>query len=175
MNQARQNVRSKKAMYEHNKETSQTDESIHIVIHTIIDKMYSDQAVRFPVMTRKGYKYMMILYHYKTNAILAEPLKSRQDKDMIQAYNNIICRLTKHQKLPSLHLMNNEASVAFKVNLKTPYQLVPTHTNQRKRAEVAIKTFKQHFIAIFSGTQKLFPLHLWCRLITHAEMTADML
>ena len=110
MNKARQNVRSTKTMYEHNKETSQTDETIYIIVHSIVDKIYSDQTGRFPVMSSKGYKYMMILYHYKTNSILAEPLKSRHGKYMIQAYNNIISRLTKHQKLPSIHLMDNEAS-----------------------------------------------------------------
>ena len=77
--------------------------------------------------------------------------------------------------MPKIHYMDNEASTAFRANLKTKYQLVPPHTHRQNAADVAIKTFKQHFIAILAGTHKQFPLHLWCRLLPQAEMTLNML
>ena len=117
----------------------------------------------------------MVLYHYSTNAILVEPIKSQQDSDMIRAYNNLLNKITKHNKLPTIHYMDNEASAAFRANFKSPFQLVPPHTHRRNAAEVAIKTFKQNFIGIFSGTRKLFHLHLWCRLLPQTEMTLNML
>ena len=65
----------------------------------------------------------------KTIAILAELIKTRQDKEMIQAYNNLITKFIKYQKLPFMHFMDNEASTAFKANLKTSFQIVPPHTH----------------------------------------------
>ena len=82
-----------------------------------------------PSNSQQGTQIYNDIVSLQNKCHLGRTLKSRQDKDMIQAYNNIICRLTKHQKLPSLHLMDNEASVAFKANLKKPNQLVPPHTH----------------------------------------------
>ena len=64
---------------------------------------------------------------------------------MVKAYNNIITKLSQHQALLSIHLMDNESSPAFRANLKTPYQLVPPHTQRCNTSEVSIKTFKQYF------------------------------
>jgi hypothetical protein len=38
-------------------------------------QIYTDQTVRFPVVSSKGNKYVMILYDYDSNAILAQPIK----------------------------------------------------------------------------------------------------
>ena len=175
INQIKQNTRSTQTLTKKQKEPEATDEAIYTAIHAITDKIYSDQTGRFPVTSSKGNKYVMVLYHYKSNAILVEPIKSRQDSDMIKAYNNLITRITTKHALPTIHYMDNEASINFKANLKTKYQLVPPHTHRRNAAKVAIKTFKQHFIAILAGTHKQFPLHLWCRLLPQAEMTLNML
>jgi hypothetical protein len=55
------------------------------------------------------------------------------------------------------------------------FQLVPPHDHQRNIAEKAIQTFKGHFISILCGTDKDFPLHLWCCLLPQAEHTLNML
>ena len=94
---------------------------------------------------------------------------------MIKAYNNLLSKVTKYNKMPTIHYMDNEASAAFRANLKTAFQLVPPHTHRRNAAEEAIKAFKQHFIAILSGTHKMFPLHLWCRLLQQTELTLNTL
>ena len=44
-----------------------------------------------------------------------------------------------------------------------------------KRAEKAIQIAKDHFISILCGTRKSFPMHLWDRLLPHAEKTGNML
>ena len=41
------------------------------------NKTFTDQRGRFPITSSRGYKYIMIVYDYDTNNILAEPLKSR--------------------------------------------------------------------------------------------------
>ena len=42
-------------------------------------KIYTDQTGRFPVVSSKGNKYIMVLYDYDSNAILAKPIKDRTD------------------------------------------------------------------------------------------------
>jgi hypothetical protein len=37
-------------------------------------KIYTDQTGRFPVVSSEGYKYIMILYDYDSNAILEQPI-----------------------------------------------------------------------------------------------------
>ena len=55
------------------------------------------------------------------------------------------------------------------------FQLVPPHLHRRNAAEIAIQTFKNHFIAVILSTHKNFPLHLWCRLFLQAIVTLNLL
>ena len=55
------------------------------------------------------------------------------------------------------------------------YQLVPPHIHRRNAAERAIQTFKNHFIAGLSSVHKLFPMHLWCRLIPQSILSLNLL
>jgi hypothetical protein len=41
-------------------------------------QIYTDQTDRFPVISSKRNKYIMVLYEYDGNAILAEPIKTEQ-------------------------------------------------------------------------------------------------
>ena len=49
------------------------------------------------------------------------------------------------------------------------YQLVPPDDHRRNIAEKAIQTWKDNFIAVISGTDAKFPLHLWCQLLPQIE------
>ena len=42
-------------------------------------KVSTDQTGRFPVTSSRGSKYLMVLYNHNSNAILAEPLTSRNE------------------------------------------------------------------------------------------------
>lgn len=55
------------------------------------------------------------------------------------------------------------------------YQLVPPDDHRRNVAEKAIQTWKDHFVAVISGTADKFPLHLWCQLIPHMERQLNLL
>ena len=55
------------------------------------------------------------------------------------------------------------------------YQIVPPHVHWRNTAKRAIRTFKNHFVAILCGTDPDFPLHLWCRLLPQAQLTLNLL
>ena len=61
-----------------------------------------------------------------------------------------------------LQIMDNEASAAFKQAItfawRAKFQLVPPDMHRCNRAERAIRTFKDHFLAILAGVDKSFPL-----------------
>jgi hypothetical protein len=49
-------------------------------------QIYTDQTGRFPVVSSKGNKYIMILYDYDSNAILAQPIKDRTAPELLRAF-----------------------------------------------------------------------------------------
>ena len=144
----------------------------------ITGKIYSDQTGRFPLTSSRGHKYIMIVYDYDSNSILAEPLKSRNELELLRAYTKIHHDLTTRGLKPVLQILDNEAPGKLKrymQNNNVTYQLVPPHIHRRNAAERAISTWKDHFIATLSNTDPLFPLHLWCRLIDQATTTLNLL
>ena len=102
------------------------------------------------------------------NYIDAEPIRNHTDNQMIPAYHKVWERTTRGRTTkPNLHILDNEASEAFKVEIKKNcnLQLVPPDTHHRNLAEKAIQTFKSHLIAILAGVDPSFPMNLWDRLI----------
>ena len=75
-----------------------------------IGRVYTDQTGRFPFTYSSGHKYICILYAYDSNAILAEPIKSRTGTDILRAYNKMHTYLTKRGFKPRTHLLDNEAA-----------------------------------------------------------------
>jgi hypothetical protein len=141
-------------------------------------KIYTDQTGRFPTTSSKGNKYIMVLYDYDSNAILAEPMKSRSEQHMVQAYTKLHTYLVDRGLKPQLQKLDNEASAGLKrfmTQQKVQYQLVPPHIHRRNAAEKAISTFKDHLIAGICSTDKQWPIHLWCRLIPQATLTLNLL
>jgi hypothetical protein len=49
-------------------------------------QIYTDQTCRFPVVSSKGNKYIIILYDYDSNAILAQPIKDRTAPELLKAF-----------------------------------------------------------------------------------------
>jgi hypothetical protein len=105
-------------------------------------------------------------------------MKSRSASEWVKAYDSIHQELTFKGFKPKLQTLNNEASTALKnfftVN-NIAYQLVPPQCHRRNAAERAIRTFKEHFVAGISSVDPSFPMHLWDRLLPHAEITLNLL
>lgn len=180
LNQIRKNVRStKQPTLEEDIQTSQ--EKTEYVYATIIeptDKIATDLTGRFPITSKRGGKYIMILYDYDSNAILAEVMVSRTETEHIRSYKKLITYLESRGRKPKFQKLDNEASTAIKKLIKDKgidLQLVPPHIHRRNAAERAIQMFKNHFIAILSNTHKKFPLYLWDLLVPQAQMTLNML
>ncbi len=74
----------------------------------------------------------MVFYNVDSNYINAELMKNHQDNSMIQAYQNLWAWTTQNQnKKQTMHLLDNEAPIAFKAAIKTNcnLQLVPLDTH----------------------------------------------
>ena len=120
----------------------------------------------------------MILYDYDSNAIDAEPLNSKSEGKMIRAYTKLPAFLSDRGLKLRLQKLDNECPTGLKrfmTQNDVEYQLVPPHIHQRNSAKRAISTWKDHFIAGLSSTDKQFPMHLWCRLVPQCTLTLNLL
>jgi hypothetical protein len=55
------------------------------------------------------------------------------------------------------------------------YQLVTPHIHRQNSAKRAIRTFKNHFFAVLSGTDCKFPLNQWDKLLPQTKLTLNLL
>jgi hypothetical protein len=141
-------------------------------------QIYTDQTGRFPVVSSKGNTYIMILYDYDRNAILAQPIKDRTAPELLKAFQVMEQELVARGLKSKLMKLDNEASKLLKKYLHQQditFQLVPPYSHRRNSAERAIKSFKDHLIAGLCSTDKSFSMHLWDRLLPQEVMKLNML
>jgi hypothetical protein len=121
----------------------------------------------------------MIAYHADGNLILQQPFKTKSDAHRLAAYNSVMTCLAAKGLSVDLQIMDNEASAAFKQAItfawRAKFQLVPPDMHRRNRAERAIRTYKDHFLAILAGVDPSFPPYLWDLLLPQAELTLNLL
>jgi hypothetical protein len=72
-------------------------------------KIYTDQTCRFSVVSRKGNKYIMILYDYDSNAILAQSIRDRTAPELLKAFQVMEQELVARGLKPKLMKLGNEA------------------------------------------------------------------
>ena len=141
-------------------------------------KTYSDQTGMFPCVSSRGFKYIFVMYDYDSNSILTEPIKNRNENELIRAFNKLHDYLTKHGCKPKFHKLDNECSIALQTALaskKVSFQLAPPYIHRQNAAERAIRTFKEHFLAGLASLDPNFPMHLWDRLLEQATLTLNLL
>eukprot|EP00804_Cyclotella_cryptica_P003838 CCRYP_020455-RA/>CCRYP_020455-RA protein AED:0.30 eAED:0.34 QI:0/0/0/1/1/1/2/0/650 len=122
--------------------------------------LYTDQTGTFPHLSSQGNRYQMILYHVDSNSIWAEPTKNKTEGELILARNRALQRMKACGIQPTRQVLDNEISAAYKLAITASgmtYQLVPPDDHRSNIAEKAIQTWKDHFIAVISGTDAKFP------------------
>jgi hypothetical protein len=77
-------------------------------------QIYTDQTGIFPVVSSKGNKYIMILYDYDRNTILAQPIKDRTAPELLKAFQVMEQALVARGLKPKLMKLDNEASKLLK-------------------------------------------------------------
>eukprot|EP00970_Alexandrium_tamarense_P017799 scaffold11398_cov137-Alexandrium_tamarense.AAC.1 len=140
--------------------------------------VYVDNTGRFPVRSLEGHLYLFILYDYGSNAILVEALKTMESKEFIAAFQKKISYLTQRGFKPRFNVIDNIVSKAVQSFLEEHQigmQIVEPHNHRVNAAERAIQTFKDHYIAGLSTTDKDFPLQLWDQLLEQAQDSLNML
>jgi hypothetical protein len=152
---------------------------VHLVGMEELNGMISTgQTGHFPIKSMKGKLYIMVMYNYDSNVILATTMKTRLAADLVAAYNELHQQLLDAGVKPVLQRLDNEISrVLIKAieDKGIDYQLASPHDHQLNPAERAIQTFKDHLIAIFHGCDSNFPEWLWCHIIPQLVMTLNML
>jgi hypothetical protein len=109
LNQQRINSRSTKIKDQIKIVTTEKDLDYGIKTYCIyaatIDagKVYTDQTGRFPVISSKRNKYIMVLYEYDGNAVLAEPIKNRTSAELLRAFQVMETKLTARGFQPKTH------------------------------------------------------------------------
>jgi hypothetical protein len=141
-------------------------------------QVFTDQTGKFVVPSTAGHNYVMILYDYDGNSINSQPMKSRTAQEHVKAYQALHTMLVKRGLRPKLQRLDNECSTLLKEffdDEAVDFQLTPAGDHRRNNAERAIRTWKNHFIAILSGCDPDFPLALWHLLLPQTDMTLNML
>jgi hypothetical protein len=77
-------------------------------------QIYKDQTCRFPVVSSKGNKYIMVLYDYDSSAILAKPIKDRTAPELLKAFQLMEHELLSRGLKRKLMKLDNEASKLLK-------------------------------------------------------------
>ena len=137
MKKQRQNVRTTKVKVESNADETTAPfakkKEIFIKIFNVRDTIHTDQTGNLPVTSSRGHKFLMVLVNVDGNFIDAEPVKDHTDASLIRAYTALWTRLTASKTVaPTLHMLDNEASAAFKAAIKQncDLQLVPPNTHR---------------------------------------------
>ena len=186
MAQTRKNVRSTKPKPFEESDTAKLkkkkERDVYIKVHDVQefkDIIYSDQTGGFPKTSLRRNKYIMVMVEIDSNAILVEPMKSKEDGEMKRAYEHLLLHLKRASVQPKKHVLDNEVSESMKNMIRDDYhmtlELIPPGCHRRNAAEVAIRNFKAHFLSILAGTDPNFPIQLWDRLLPQAEITLNLL
>ena len=70
--------------------------------------MYSDQTGKFPYLSSRGHKYIMIMYDYDMNAILFLVLRSKSGSEQYSAITRLHDKICNQGQDNFLHILDNE-------------------------------------------------------------------
>jgi len=186
MNHQRQGVRSTKRaateleIVDTSSETGKKERDIYTKVIDLWDDkgtIYTDQTGKFPTKSRSGNRYIMVMVAIDSHAILVTPMKNKTDQEMRLAYLSLLKRVKNAGAQVLKHVLDNECSDKMRemIRMECKLEFVPPGCHRRNIAEAAIKNFKNHFVAILSGTDPAFPVTLWDKLLPQAELTINLL
>ena len=151
---------------------------IYARVHGYEGRQHVDATGRFPYTSAAGTAYCMVFYGEDSNYIHVEPLPSRSAAHILAAYQRSHKFFAARGVTPRYVRLDNEASTSLKEWLgimDVALELVPPHSHRRNRAERAIRTFKNHFVAILCNTAPDFPMAAWDELLPHTELTLNLM
>jgi hypothetical protein len=112
--------------------------------------IYNDLTGNFPFMSYDGSVCYHVVYHYKSNTILALPISGLDDKTIFDAYKIALDELAAKGFKPKLNILDNQTTKyveKFLTKEECKLQLVESHNHRVNAAKRAIQMFKDAFIA----------------------------
>ena len=129
----------------------------------VTGKIYTDQKGCLPITSSSGSKYIMVLYDHDINAIIAEPLKSRSEHELICAYTTLYTHLYNRGIAPQVQMLNSDCLSGLKQvmrNAGVAFQIVPPHLHRTNAAEPATLSILPRRLKpprdIFASSNKMF-------------------
>ena len=139
-------------------------------------RAHSDATGALPQRGRSGAIYQIIFYHEDSNVIHIETTKSRSGPELLAALQRAVKFFSDRGAPPLLIRMDNECAELTKTWLATTpikLELTPVAQHRTNKAERAISTWKDHFIATLATTDPNCPLSLWEDFVEQAELTLN--
>ena len=103
----------------------------------------------YPYKSIIGNQYIFVSYDYDGNTILAKSIKYKQIDTICYAWQCLNNILKSKGNDPNLYIIDNESSYYTKeamMKYETNYQLSPPHMHRCNASEIAIRSFKNHFL-----------------------------
>ena len=156
-------------------------DTLTIISQPITDfTLHSDLTGPFPIQSRQGHKYMLIMYSPAHNYIHIELLYSRSGADYVQAYTSGMKFWNDRNIFPPRLRVDNEISMELRqyfdsLPTKPTVELCPPGNHRTNSSERAGRTWKNHFIATLATCDPTFPLQQFDRLVPQAELTLNLL
>ena len=146
--------------------------------YKISNIVYNNCTAKFPYMSLDGNICFFVMYHYKTNAILATPIPGLDSTSILDAYKKNFEYLKSKDYKPKLNVMDNQATKVIKAYLNPRHvelQLVQPHNHRVNAAKRTIQTFKTCFIGALGTTDFNFPVQLWDKLAPQVQDSINLL
>ena len=76
-------------------------------------EIHTYQTVKFPHLSSKGNRYIMVAHNIYANYIFMDAMKNRSEIQMMACYQRIVNRMKKAGLTLKNHILDNEASAAY--------------------------------------------------------------
>ena len=147
-------------------------------VHDVRGRAHSDATGALPVRGRSGALYQVVFFHEDSNFIHVEVANSRKGPDLLAALQKAIKFFTARGVPPLIIRMDNECAKETKnwlASTPTQLELTPVSQHRTNKAERAIGTWKDHFIATLATVDPNCPLSLWEDFVEQAELTLNLM
>jgi hypothetical protein len=139
-------------------------------------RIHADAAGPLPLRARSNALYQIIFYNEDANYIHIETTTSRGGPELLAALQRAV-QFFRERGMPiQLIRMDNECAKLTKDWIKVEtmsLELTPVAVHRTNKAERAIRTWKDHFIATLATTDPECPLFLWEDFKDQAELTLN--
>ena len=146
-------------------QTKNNEKTFYVYMTTVDVKglLASDQTGMFPRISTRGMKYVCIFYIYDANFIKSVPIKSREKKELLRAYQEVYKFCEQRGFKPKLHKLDNKTLKDvedFIARQQASVQYTPPDMHRTNPAERGLQTWKLCKKSLLASLPKGFPITL---------------